>query len=241
MDKRQIIKIIDVLLVAVIFMVIFEIIFAIPQVETSISSFIINLENRWLVWVAIWLIMFVQVCIIPIPAYIVLNAAVNIGIINTNMNLGDVFKGSDFWMLILITITAYMAGALVAYYVGAKLGKKAVLWCAGSEEDYDKWREVIYKKGKWAYAFTVLLPLFPDDLLCLVCGSMKFDFGFFIASNIVGRTVGLITMVSTLVIFDNMSNGAIPWSLILWGLVLAIMLVSYFILKQQIKKEEAIK
>lgn len=241
MDKRQIIKILDVLLVAVALMFIFEIIFAIPQVEESISNFIINLENRWLVWVAIWVIMFVQVCIIPIPAYIVLNAAVNIGIINTKIGLGDVFVSSDFWILILVTISAYMAGALVAYFVGAKLGKKAVLWAAGSEADYDKWREVLYKKGKWAYALTVILPMFPDDLLCLVCGSMKFDLGFFVGCNLIGRTVGLISMVSVIVLFDSMNNGSVPWSLILWGVVLILMLVAYFILKDKIKKEETIE
>lgn len=241
MDKKQIIKIIDVLIVAVFFMLVFEIIFAIPQVEEGISNFIINLENRWLVWLTIWIIMFIQVCIIPIPGYIVLNAAVNIGIINTKLGLGQVFSGGDFWILILVTISAYMAGALFAYFIGAKLGKKAVLWAAGSEEDYDKWREVIYKKGKWAYALTVILPLFPDDLLCLVCGSMKFDLGFFVVSNVIGRTVGLITMVSVLVLFDSMSNGSIPWSLILWGFVFILMLVAYFVLKNKIKQEEALK
>lgn len=237
MNKQQVIKIIDVMFVAVLFMTAFEVLFAFPQVSNSIQTWIENLDNKWMIWLAFWLIMFIQVCIIPIPAYIVLNAAVNIHIIETDLGLA-VFGTSDLWILVAIIISAYMAGASVAYFAGAKLGKKAVLWCAGTEEEYDKWSDVFNRGGKWAYAATVLFPLFPDDLLCLVAGSVRIDFGFFFLSNLICRSIGTITMIATLVVFNNFNNGGIPWTLIFWVVVLIGLVATYHVLKNLIKKEK---
>ena len=240
MNKQQVIKIIDVMFVAVLFMTAFEILFAFPQISNSIQTWIEGLENKTMIWVAFWLVMFIQVCIIPIPAYIVLNAAVNIHIIESSLGL-QVFATKDLWVLLLIIISAYMAGASVAYLAGAKLGKKAVLWCAGTEEEYDKWSDVFNKGGKWAYALTVLFPLFPDDLLCLVAGSVRIHFGFFFISNLICRSIGTITMIATLVVFNNFNKGGIPWTLIFWFTVLVGLIVAYYILKNLIKKENEAK
>lgn len=240
MNKQQVIKIIDVMFVAVLFMTAFEVLFAFPQVTNSIQTWIEGMENKTMIWIAFWLVMFIQVCIIPIPAYIVLNAAVNIHIIDSTLGL-KVFATQDLWILILVIISAYMAGASVAYLAGAKLGKKAVLWCAGTEEEYDKWSDVFNRGGKWAYAATVLFPLFPDDLLCLVAGSVRIHFGFFFVSNLICRSIGTITMIATLVIFNNFNKGGIPWTLIIWVTVLIGLIVAYHVLKYLIKKENDLK
>lgn len=237
MNKEQVIKIIDVMFVAVCFMTAFEIIFAFPKVGESIQNWIYGMDNKWMIWAAFWLIMFIQVCIIPIPAYIVLNAAVNIGIINSSLGL-QVFATKDLWILIVVIISAYMAGASVAYLAGAKFGKKAVMWCAGTEEEYYKWKDVFKRGGRWAYAATVLLPVFPDDLLCLVAGSVRIHFGFFFVSNIICRTIGTICMIGVLVIFNNFNQGGFPWTLVLWVTVLIGLIVAYQVLKRLIKKEK---
>lgn len=240
MNKQQVIKIIDVMFVAVLFMTAFEVLFAFPQVSNSIQTWIEGMENKTMIWIAFWLVMFIQVCIIPIPAYIVLNAAVNIHIIDSTLGL-KVFATQDLWILILVIISAYMAGASVAYLAGAKLGKKAVLWCAGTEEEYDKWSDVFNRGGKWAYAATVLFPLFPDDLLCLVAGSVRIHFGFFFVSNLICRSIGTITMIGALVVFNNFNKGGIPWTLIFWVTVLIGLIVAYHVLKHLIKKENDLK
>ena len=151
------------------------------------------------------------------------------------------FATKDLWILLLVIISAYLAGASVAYLAGAKLGKKAVLWCAGTEEEYDKWSDVFNKGGKWAYALTVLFPLFPDDLLCLVAGSVRIHFGFFFISNLICRSIGTITMIGTLVVFNNFNKGGIPWTLIFWVTVLIGLIVAYHVLKNLIKKEKAMQ
>ena len=99
-------------------------------------------------------------------------------------------------------------------------------WCAGSEEEFDKWSNLLNTKGKWWYALTVLFPLFPDELLCLVAGAVKFDFTFFTIANLLGRSIGLIAMILTLELIGSMGGG-IPLMVIVWAVALIIELIIY--------------
>ena len=128
-----------------------------------------------------------------------------------------------------------MCGCLLAYWLGYKFGKKAVKWCAGSEEDYDKWSSYLNKKGKLWYLITVMFPFFPDDLLCLVAGAVKFDFVWYTIANVIGRGIGLLTMILFLKFIGIVSNG-IPIMLILWAVALVAELVTFVILKSKQKK-----
>lgn len=237
MNRYQVIKILRVALVATLVMFLFEVLFAVPGVTNGISNWVQGIEQRWLLWIALWIIMFVQVCFIPIPAYIVLNAAMYAQIINPKLGLINMFSTADCWIFIAVVLSAYIAGAVVAYLMGWKWGKKAVKWCAGSEDEYDKWSEVLNKKGKWWYSLTVILPVFPDDLLCLVAGSVKFSFSFFFWSNLVGRGVGLICMIGALAVMQSANEGGIPWTLIGWGIALLAMFVLERVLTHLHKKK----
>lgn len=213
MTKDQIQRILKVCIVATIIMLIFEVIFSIPAINNFFKGWITS-TSGWVVFVVIWLIMFLQCTILNIPAYVLLSASISIGIECMS------------WQYLLIVITAYMAGCITAYWLGHWLGAKAVKWCAGSQEEFDKWSNLLNTKGKWWYALTVLLPLFPDDLLCLVAGAVKFDFIFFTIANLLGRTIGLITMILTLELIGSMGGG-IPLMVIVWAVALIIELIIY--------------
>ena len=236
MKKEQIAKILITMIIATALMFLFDVIFSIEPINNAISNWIINLgSSRWLMWLAIWIVMFVQVCLIPIPAVVVIEAAMAVGVIQPKLGVIAMFGTWDLWLFVLVTITAYMAGALVAYFMGYKWGTKAIKWCAGDDVDYEKWCNLLNEKGKWYYALTVLLPVFPDDLLCLVCGSVKFDFKFFAISNLIGRSIGLICMLAALALV-NSGNGYL--SMIAWGIALIAEIVAYIIIKHKIKAEE---
>ena len=215
MNKQQLIKILKVSMIATAIMLGFEILFSF-DVITNWFGELITKSGDW-AYLVIWIIMFLQTNILSIPAYVILSACVSIGI-NT---IG--------WEFILITISAYMCGCLLAYWLGFKFGKKAVKWCAGSEEDYNKWCDVLNEKGKWWYLITVLFPFFPDDLLCIVAGSVKFNFWFYFFSNLIGRTIGLITMLYTLKLI-GMIGGGFPFMIIVWGVALLIEIIIYLVL-----------
>lgn len=214
--NEQKLKICKVLIIATLIILLSEIIFDLQIINDFFTNLIINSKGIY-VWIFIWLLMFLQTNILPIPAYVILSASVSIGISTLS------------WEFILVTISAYMCGCLLAYLLGFKFGKKAVKWCAGSEEDYNKWCDVLNEKGKWWYLITVLFPFFPDDLLCIVAGSVKFNFWFYFFSNLIGRTIGLVTMLYTLKLI-GMIGGGFPFMIIVWGVALLIEIIIYLVL-----------
>ena len=78
----------------------------------------------------------------------------------------------------------------------------------------------------------MILPIFPDDVLCIVAGSLKFNFGFYCFANAVGRGVGLVTMIATLKLIGHI-GGEFPTMLIVWSVGLIAELVAYLIIKRR--------
>lgn len=226
MTNQQLQRILKVCIIATVIMLIFDIVFSIPIVIDFFKEWITT-SSGWLIFLVIWVIMFLQCTVLNIPAYVILSASVSIGL------------NCLSWQYLLCVITAYMAGCILAYWIGRWWGVKAVKWCAGSDEDYEKWCTVLNQKGKWYYALTVLFPFFPDDLLCIVCGSVKFDFIFFTIANLLGRTIGLITMILTLELIGSMGGG-IPIMPFVWGalLIAECIVLAILIIKNKGDKNE---
>lgn len=224
MKREQVVKILKVAIISTIIMLLAEAIFSIPAVNNWFGNIIKNTPGFW-VWFVIWVIMFLQVTILNIPAYVILSASISIGIEALSV------------VYILVVLSAYMAGCLVAYWLGYRFGRKAVRWCAGSDEDYNKWSNFLNKKGKLWYFLTVLFPFFPDDLLCLVAGGVKFSIGWYILINFVGRGIGLVTMLYALQFITNFTNG-FPIMLIVWAVALIAEIIIYYIVKSKLNAKE---
>lgn len=221
MNKLQVKKILKVCLIATAIMLASEIVFSIPAINTFFANCVEH-SGKWFLFV-IWVIMFLQCTILNIPGYVILSASINIGINTLSIEY------------IAVVLSAYMCGCILAYWLGRWFGKKAVKWCAGSEEDYNKWCTVLNTKGKWWYFLTVIFPLFPDDILCIVAGSVKFNFGFYTIANLIGRGVGLVTMLLTLKLIGSIGGG-FPFMIIVWALALIGEFIALIIIDKKIKK-----
>ena len=232
MKKQQVYNIAKISIIAVSIMFLFELLFSFDAVTNGLSNFIASVDDV-IVYIVIWLIMIIQVTLIPVPVYVILNAAVIIPSIDLSITTG---KG---WIFILVTMSAYMVGAIIAYFIGYKFGSKAVKWCAGTQEDYDKWVKMFNNKGKWYYAVTVLLPVFPDDLLCFVAGGVKLNFGFYCLANFVGRFIGLVAMIGSLELLHmGQESGGFPFALLAWGIAFVALAVFIIIMHIKLKKEK---
>lgn len=218
MKKEQIIKFLKLGIIVTLFLIGIEIIFMLPGVTEFFENWVTN-SNGWIVWLVLWILFFLQCNILNIPAVSLLQISVHIGI--------NVLT----WQYILLVMTAYMSGCILSYWLGRWFGSKAVKWVAGSEEDFTKWSTFINKKGKIWYLLTVLLPIFPDDILCIIAGSLKMDFGFYTLSNLIGRGIGLITMLVVLK-YINIASSSIPFMLIVWCIGLVAELIAYIIFKR---------
>ena len=231
MNKTQIYKSLVVAIFAILFMFVFEIIFSIDSVCVAITNFISGI-NSWVVYLVIWAIVFIQVTIIPVPMWVVINAAVVIPAINLSL------KVFDGWLFILIVLSATIVGVIIAYIIGNKFGVRAIKWCAGDENDFNKWSEFVNKKGKIWYALSVLLPVFPDDILCFVAGALKFNFAYFLIVNIFFRFIGIVAMLLTLSTLHSFNNSGFPFSVVLWGVLLIACVIACVVIKNKVAKEK---
>ena len=219
MKKDQILRLLKLALVTTTILLTFEGIFSIPAINNFFMG-LISSSSGWLAYLFVWLIMFLQVTILNIPAYSILAACTAIGM------------KTLYFVFIAVVLSAYMVGCILAYWFGRWFGKKAVKWCAGSEEDYDKWSKVLNSKGKIWYFLTILFPFFPDDLLCILAGAVKFNFGLYCIMNFVGRGIGLITTILTIGLINKVSGG-FPFMVIVWAVALIAELVAYIILSKK--------
>lgn len=219
MNREQVLKLLKVAIITTAILLAFEIVFSIDAVNEFFGGLITN-SKGWVVYLIVWVIMFLQVTVLNIPAYVVLSACVGIGMQTLSI------------IYILVVLSAYMCGCILAYWFGRWFGVKAVRWCAGSQEDFNKWCAVIDKKGKWWYLASVVFPVFPDDLLCIVVGSVRFNFWFYCLANLIGRGIGLVAMLLVLE-FIGLAQGDFPFMIIVWGLALLGEIVAYFVVKRR--------
>lgn len=214
-------KIINLLLTLVTFIFVFEVLFYHSAVVDALVSFVEN-SGVWS-WIVIGILQFVQVVFIPIPAYF---------ITLTSMKMYP----NDLVVLFILTLSVVMLGVVTAYILGRKWGKKAVMWAAGDEEEYNKWLRVLQsKKAGLIYFLTVLFPIFPDDILCILAGSIKMNFWWFFFCNFIGRFIGLITFMF---VFTSIGSGLT--NIIIFGIVLVLLTVYKIILKRRLCNEHSV-
>ena len=93
---------------------------------------------------------------------------------------------------------AAFAGCWLAYVMIDALGRfggsKLIIKIFG-EDDYRKTEELLNEKGLTYVPIMYLLPVFPDDFICLVVGSMKFKWWLHMIYAAVGKSVGIATVV----------------------------------------------
>ena len=219
MNKEQILRALKVLIIMTVFLYVLECIFLIPGVTEFFTNWF-NGANGWTLYLIVAILMFLQGTILNIPAVTILELSILAGINTLSI------------LYISVVMIAYMLACIVSYWLGRKFGVKAVKWIAGDEQEFGKWSNYINKKGKWWYLITVLLPIFPDDLLCIVAGSVKLNFVFYTLANLIGRTIGLVTMLLTLKFVGHI-GGDFPIMLIVWLVGLVIELIAYGIIKNK--------
>ena len=79
-----------------------------------------------------------------------------------------------------VLITSFMLYAL-GRFGGYALGKKVL-----GEEDCDKASELLNDKGLIFFPVMMMLPIFPDDALTMVAGTLKMSLRWFVPSIVIG-------------------------------------------------------
>lgn len=169
----------------------------------------IILQGGTLSYIIFMVIQFLQVTFIPIPAVITTIA-------------GSLVFGP--WVALGLSLVAVLAGSLFAFWMGRKFGRKLIYWIAG-KEDGTKWINKL-THGKYLFFLMMLFPGFPDDILCIVAGSTKMTYRFFIIVNLITRPI----IFAGIVFFAG--GYIIPFSgfgIVLWIIVVLVMAVLFYL------------
>ena len=161
---------------------------------------------------------FLQVTFLPLPAMVTTLAGVYL--------FGP-------WETTLLSIIAIMLGRLFAFFLGRKIGVPVIKWMIG-KEDMEKWADIL-ARGKYTFFLMLVLPFFPDDILCMVAGITSITWKFFIIANILGVTIACFT------ICFFTSGQIIPfngWGIPVWiviGIALVVLFICSFKYKDKIE------
>jgi len=127
-----------------------------------------------------------------------------------------------------------LVGSYISFIIGKLFGYRLVSWIVGKSKA-NKYADIIRKRGGFFLCLAFLLPMFPDDILCLISGITNMKFKTFFIATLITRPIGVFVMSY----FG--SGNIIPfngWGIYVWSaiLVVAIILV-IFIYKYQEKMQ----
>ena len=144
-----------------------------------------------------------QVLVIPLPAIITILA-------------GSILFGPA--TAFLICTTGILTGSIIAFMIGRTLGKKVLKWI-DKESLADKYLDILQRKGGIVLFLMFLLPLFPDDLLCIVAGMSNMKLKSFALVSFISRTIG----VAFITFFGSGSIFSTTWSKVLFYIIVALL------------------
>ncbi len=131
-------------------------------------------SGAWMPFLYI-LLQYLQVVLLPIPGFVSTAAGVAL--------FGP-------FIAMLCSFIGVLLGSLTAFWIGRKLGFKAVEWMVG-EDQLDKWLKKAKGKDNLVLTVMFVLPLFPDDILCFVAGLSSMSWQYFTVIVLLARAVGI--------------------------------------------------
>jgi len=161
-----------------------------------------------------------QVIFLPVPASIIALA-------------GAIIYG-PFWGSVYCII-GVLLGSYISFFLGRFVGFRLVVWIAGYD-NAKKYANILNNSGKMFLGIAFLLPMFPDDILCLIAGITSMKFKYFFIITTLFRPIGAICMCyfggGYIIPFSG-------WGIPVW-IVIAIVMITLvvFAYKYQAKIEE---
>ena len=174
-----------------------------------------RLLNTWYSWI---IIILVQVVVTTLLCFV---PGASMGFI---ILLSHIFPNKlgaflvAFCGVMLSSLLMYCAGRIGGYAICAKLLGK---------EDCAKASKLLNNRGVVFFPIMMLFPIFPDDALVMIAGTLRMSLRWFIPSIVVGRGIGIATIVFGLsnIPFETFTT---PWHWILFISECAIGILAIF-------------
>ena len=101
-----------------------------------------------------------------------------------------------------ICFTSVVLTSVVMDLIGRFGGNRAIVKILG-KEDYEEAKDLIQEKGMVYVPVMYLLPIFPDDAICMVSGATKMNFWVHLLEIILCRGIGCATIIFGVQIIPN--------------------------------------
>jgi uncharacterized membrane protein YdjX (TVP38/TMEM64 family) len=98
------------------------------------------------------------------------------------------------WHAFLVSFMSVMISSGSMYALGRWGGYKLAVKLLG-EKDCEQSLKLLRNKGTVFFPIMMMFPVFPDDALIMVAGTMKMSLKWFIPSIVLGRGIGIATIV----------------------------------------------
>ncbi len=121
-------------------------------------------------------VQFAQVTILPLPATLTTIAGFTV------FGVGET---------LLYSSAAIIAGSMVAFAAGRTFGVRLAVWLCGAKS-VAKYRELLKGRETLLLYAMFLLPIFPDDLLCVIAGLGSMSYRSFGIMMLITRPVGVL-------------------------------------------------
>lgn len=147
------------------------------------------------------LLQFLQVTFVPLPSPVLIIAG--------SLIYGPFQAG-------LLSISGILLGSALAFFLGRVFGKRLVVFMVGEKVE-SKWRKFL-SGCKYTFVLMMLLPFFPDDVLCMVAGVTDMSWTFFMFTQLITRPIGIFLV-------SYFSSGQIipyhGWGIFAWVIIIA--------------------
>ncbi len=164
------------------------------------------------------LLQFLQVVILPIPSVVSTVAGVA---------LFGPFRA------MIYSLIGILVGSLIAFLIGRKLGYSAVAWLVG-EDALKKWQKKLKGKDNLFLTLMFVLPIFPDDLLCLIAGLSSMSTKYFVIVITFSRILG----ISATCYFVDWIPFNTWWGIVLWGVFFTAIAIAFILVYKNLEKLE---
>lgn len=105
-------------------------------------------------------------------------------------------------LIFLICFVSVVLTSVVMDLIGRFGGNRAIVKILGQKE-YDEAKDLVQEKGMVYVPIMYLLPIFPDDAICMVSGATKMNFWVHLLEIILCRGIGCATVIFGVQIIPN--------------------------------------